>query len=77
MAAKYAKIDRVGSLEADFKEVLRIQTLLTPSPQSHRCGLNLTWVMSESQVLLMDGQVVFPRVLWFSPTFDERSVRYK
>ena len=27
--------------------------------------------MWESQVLLMDGQVVFPRVLWFSSTFDE------
>ena len=25
----------------------------------------------------MDGQVVFLRVLWFSPTFDERSARYK
>ena len=27
--------------------------------------------MWESQVLLMDGQVVFPRVVQFSPTFDE------
>ena len=25
----------------------------------------------------MDGQVVFTRVLWFSPTFDEQSARYK
>ena len=25
----------------------------------------------------MDGQVVFPRVLQFSPTFDEQSARYK
>ena len=33
--------------------------------------------MWESQVLLMDGQVVFPRVLWFSLTFDEWSARYK
>ena len=33
--------------------------------------------MWESQVLLTDGQVVFLRVLWFSPTFDERSARYK
>ena len=33
--------------------------------------------MCESQVLLMDGQVVFPQVLRFSPTFDERSARYK
>ena len=33
--------------------------------------------MWESQVLLTDGQVVFPRVLQFSPTFDERSTRYK
>ena len=33
--------------------------------------------MWESQVLLMDGQVVFLRVLRFSPTFDERSARYK
>ena len=31
----------------------------------------------ESQVLLMDGQVVFLRVLRFSPTFDEPSARYK
>ena len=27
--------------------------------------------------LLTDGQVVFLRVLRFSPTFDERSARYK
>ena len=33
--------------------------------------------MWENQVLLTDGQVVFPRVLQFSPTFDERSARYK
>ena len=33
--------------------------------------------MWESQVLLTDGQVFFPRVLRFSPTFDERSARYK
>ena len=33
--------------------------------------------MWESQVLLTDGQVVFLRVLRFSPTFDEQSVRYK
>ena len=31
----------------------------------------------ENQVLLTDGQVVFPRVLQFSPTFDEQSARYK
>ena len=30
----------------------------------------------ESQVLLMDGKVVFPWVLRFSPTFDEWSARY-
>ena len=33
--------------------------------------------MWESQVLLTDGQVVFLRILRFSPTFDERSARYK
>ena len=33
--------------------------------------------MWESQVLLTDGQVVFLRVLRFSPTFVERSARYK
>ena len=33
--------------------------------------------MWESLALLTDGQVGFPRVLWFSPTFDERSARYK
>ena len=33
--------------------------------------------MWESQVLLTDGQVVFLRVLRFSPTFDERSAPYK
>ena len=33
--------------------------------------------MWESQVLLTDGQVVFLRVLRFSPTLDERSARYK
>ena len=35
------------------------------------------WVTWESQVLLTDGQVVFLQVLWFSPTFDEQSARYK
>ena len=30
--------------------------------------------MWESQVLLIDGQVVFLWVLRFSPTFDERSI---
>ena len=41
-------------------------------------GFSLPWFkpcsdcMLEGQVLLMDGQVVFPRVLRFSPTFDER-----
>ena len=33
--------------------------------------------MWESQVLLTDGQVVFPRVFRFSPSFDEWSARYK
>ena len=33
--------------------------------------------MWESQVLLTDGQAVFPRVLRFFPTFGERSARYK
>ena len=33
--------------------------------------------MWESQVLLTDGQVFFPRVLQFSPTSDERSAWYK
>ena len=33
--------------------------------------------MWESQVLFTDGRVVFPRVLRFSPTFDERPARYK
>ena len=33
--------------------------------------------MWESQVLLTDGQVVFTRVLRFSPTPYERSARYK
>ena len=33
--------------------------------------------MWESQVLVKDSQVVFPLVLRFSPTFDERSARYK
>ena len=33
--------------------------------------------MWESQVLLTDGQVVFLRVLRFSPTFDEQSARHK
>ena len=33
--------------------------------------------MWESQVLLKDGQMVFPGVLWFSPAFDERLSRYK
>ena len=29
--------------------------------------------MWESQILLTNGQVIFPRVLLFSPTFDEQS----
>ena len=33
--------------------------------------------MWESQLLLTDGQVVFPWFLRFSPTFDERSAQYK
>ena len=33
--------------------------------------------MWESQVLLTDGQVFFLRALRFSPTFDDRSARYK
>ena len=33
--------------------------------------------MRESQVLLRDGQVVFPWVLRFSPTFDEWLAQYK
>ena len=46
-------------------------------------GLSSLWFkpclghMWESQVLLTDGQVDFSRVLWFSPTFKERSSRYK
>ena len=32
--------------------------------------------MWQSQVQLMDGQVVFPQVLRFSPTFDEWSALY-
>ena len=46
-------------------------------------GLSPLWFeprlghMWESQVLLTDGQVVFPRVIRFSPTFDERSARHK
>ena len=51
----------------------------TPNP----LGFSPLWFeprsghMWESQVLLTDGQVVFLRVLRFSPTFDERSARYK
>ena len=33
--------------------------------------------MWESQGLLTDGQAVFPLVLRFSPTFNERSAQYK
>ena len=33
--------------------------------------------MWESQVLLMDGQVVFHRVLCFFPPFDKRSTQYR
>ena len=33
--------------------------------------------MWESQVLLADDEVVFHRVLLFSPTFDAQSARYK
>ena len=33
--------------------------------------------MWESEILLTDGQVVFPRILRVSRTFDERSARYK
>ena len=45
---------------------------------SHRYGSSLVRVTcGKAQVLFMDGQVVFPRVLRFSPTFDERLARYK
>ena len=46
-------------------------------------GFSLLWLeprsshMWESQALLKDGQVVFPGILRFSPTFDERLARYK
>ena len=46
-------------------------------------GFSLLWFepcsghMWESQVQLMDGQMVFPWVLPLLPTFDECSVRYK
>ena len=42
-------------------------------------GFSPLWIeprsghMWESQVLLTDGLVVFPRILPFLPTFDERS----
>ena len=46
-------------------------------------GFSLLWFeprsdhIWESQVLLTDGLVVFPRVLRFSPTFEVWSARYK
>ena len=46
-------------------------------------GFSLLWLeprsshMWESQALLKDGQVVFPWILPFFPTFDERLARYK
>ena len=46
-------------------------------------GFSLLWLeprsshMWESQALLKDGQVVFPWILRFLPTFDERLARYK
>ena len=52
---------------------------LTPNP----LGFSPLWFephsghMWESQILLMDGQEVFPRVLRFSPTFDDQSAQYK
>ena len=57
--------------------ILRVNTVLHPlgfSPQWFELRSGHMW---ESQVLLTDGQVVFPRVLRFSPTFDERSAQYK
>ena len=59
------------------KECCRLRWRLNP------LGFSPLWFepssghMWESQVLLTDGQVVFLRVLRFSPTFDERSARYK
>ena len=41
---------------------------------SHRCFESLSFTV---YILLVDGQVVFLRVLRFSPTFDERSAQYK
>ena len=43
----------------------------------HHCGSSLALVTWESQVLLTYGQVVFPRVLQFLPSFDERLAWYK
>ena len=46
--------------------------------ESHRCGSSLAQVTcGKVKVLLTDGQVVFPWVPRFSPTFDERSAQYK
>ena len=42
-----------------------------------RVDPNRSGHMWESQVLLTDGQVVFPQVLQFSPTFGEQSAQYK
>ena len=50
---------------------------MAKSLQPHGWMLPGSGHMWESQVLLRDGQVVFLRVLRFSPTFDERSARYK
>ena len=41
MAAKYAKIDRVGSLDADFKQVPLVQT----SQNFHNVVVAMIWIL--------------------------------
>ena len=66
-----------------WRDVASMTTLTIRELTLNPLGFSPLWFeprsghMWESQVLLTDGQVVFLRVLRFSPTFDERSARYK
>ena len=78
----------VDALEATFLKwssgiLLKMFVLMISRWCLNPLGFSSLWFepssghMWESQVLLTDGQVVFLQVLRFSPTFDERSARYK
>ena len=69
---------RLSTFMSTFDIYVKVSILInykTNQPSNLAWNISLTSRLCE--VLLTDGQVVFLRVLRFSPTFDERSARYK